>query len=225
MTSIVTSFLLKLLLLVERPPNVQDPRRHQVVAELLISSECCLQCRSDLPAKFRRRFKTELEEVISSEGLCPLPLYTVILVLRSRLSMDTQDVEGANSVLQTMCKMAPSIKHGLVSDRMRAKLGDPIKISECCDLHGAVVSRMATTSHFERVLPVDPRASPAEAAQATCDHVLIDPWAYRFQLGIKDRCSIAAGTVYCFQHSRTGPRVGFVLCWSYYVKVWLARAC
>ena len=68
----------------------------------------------DFAWKFVSCFRQELAQVAST-GVCPLSLFLFILILRSQMPSDTQDVEGMNSILQWMTKIAPTIKKALVN--------------------------------------------------------------------------------------------------------------
>ena len=67
----------------------------------------------DFTRKFLAMFDADLQNVADT-GLCPLALFVFVLVLRSQLPSDTQDIEGMNSILQWMTKVAPTIKKSLV---------------------------------------------------------------------------------------------------------------
>jgi hypothetical protein len=218
------SLVMQLLLMVQSLPHIVDPTRQRVAGEVLDANLCCLKARflTDCPSKLRILFAAEFQ-VARVTGTCPIKLYKALLVVRSRWSIDTQDVEGYNSVLQAICNAAPNIKHALVSDRLRAKLGDPISPTECCDMHGSVVALMNSEAHVQR-FSGDIVAAPSEYVPKTCEHLQVDVAVYRFQLGVKSRSSLSPFFVHSFQvglRLRTVTRDGFVMCWSYYSKVYL----
>ena len=68
----------------------------------------------DFSIKFVALFLWELQQ-IASTGFCPIRLFVWLLVLRSQMPADTQDVEGMNSVLQWMTKCAPTLRQPMVS--------------------------------------------------------------------------------------------------------------
>lgn len=122
---------------------------------------------------------------MKDDGLCPPNLFVAWWILRSQLGFDTQEVEGANSVLQTMAKAAPSIRHGLASDRMRIKLGDAISPAECCGWHANVVHHQATDEYVNRFAEGGRVRATPEAKRRPCEHARVDTILpmLRFALG------------------------------------------
>ena len=59
--------------------------------------------RSDMPVKFRDLFRRDFE-VIAQTGQVPVKLFGTLLVFRARLPADTQEIEGANSILKAMAQ-------------------------------------------------------------------------------------------------------------------------
>eukprot|EP00959_Pyramimonas_sp_CCMP1952_P274861 5745794-Pyramimonas_sp.AAC.1 len=91
---------------------------------------------SDVAFKIREKFMGAWEEM-ADDGSCQPELYMWLLAWRHQLPHDTQDVEGANSVLQRMANAAPNLHIPLASDRLRIKLGTPISPQDCVDVHAA----------------------------------------------------------------------------------------
>ena len=71
-------------------------------------------------------------------------MFTSLLLFRARLPIETQEIEGWNSIVQKMTKVAPNVKVALVSDRLKNKCGDYMTPSECTDIHGAIVEFMGS---------------------------------------------------------------------------------
>ena len=166
-----------------------------MAAELLSMRECCLQDRRrDFTLKVLRRFKAQLETV-ARLGTCPAPLHHTMLLVRSLWLADTQRVEGANSVLQTVSKRAPNIHIPLLSDRLSLKLGEKVLARDCCTLRTDVVLRRSSNSTAERFsLPIagdrplsDTR--PLPPPRMICTHAIQNDAAGRLAKGIQ--CHIA----------------------------------
>ena len=69
--------------------------------------------------------------------------------------MDTQEIEGANSVLQAMAKAAPRMTLPLASDRMRIKKGDPIMPIDAAALNHRVLE-WQKSSNFQHRFAIVP---------------------------------------------------------------------
>ena len=190
----VAAFPCLLLLLVDKPAAEVCSRRKAMAAELLSMRECCLQDRrQDFTLKVLRGFKAQLETV-ARLGTCPAPLHHMMLLVRSLWLADTQRVEGANSVLQTISKRAPNIHIPLLSDRLSLKLGEKILARDCCALHTDVVLRLSSSSTADRFsLPIAgdrPRAQlPLPPPRMICTHAIQNDAAGRLAKGIQ--CHIA----------------------------------
>jgi len=149
-TSRITSFPYVFLLMVEKGPSEVDERRRAAAAMALSKPECCLASQQqDFTLKLLRKFRVELLEVART-GKCPHRLHSLLMLVRSLWFADTQKVEGANSVLQTICKRAPNIHVPLLSDRLSMKLGESLVPKDCCALHTDVVLRQADALQAER---------------------------------------------------------------------------
>ena len=118
---------------------------------MLDKSACCIDSvHSDIAEKVKKVFQEELDYV-AAYGLCPPNLFNFLLILRSRIPLDTQEIEGANSVIQEMSRRSPNLHLALASDRITIKKGDPISVQECCQLHDQVVEQMQCAKHMHRV--------------------------------------------------------------------------
>ena len=66
------------------------------------------------------------------------------------IPVDTQDIEGMNNVLQTICRQAPFIHMSLACARMSIKFGQDISARECTDMHAVVLEYMNTDEWVNR---------------------------------------------------------------------------
>ncbi|CAK0805617.1 unnamed protein product, partial [Prorocentrum cordatum] len=176
----------------------------------------------DFAAKVRDLFRADWEQMRAS-GQCGARLYAFLLVWRSRLPHDTQDLEGANSVLQRMAKLAPNLHIPLASDRLRLKLGTPIAASDCVDLHPAIMGHIGKQGYQDRFQPHVVADMPAGADAPP------PPALPRYDAAVRAaaRYAHAAGplmhdfvdTAFTFSEDAGGERVAFLMCWSYHSKV------
>ena len=74
-------------------------------------------------------------------------------------------------VLQSMCRAAACMGHGLASDRMQLKLGDDITAAECCEFHVCSVDQMSTREHLDRFKNSNPLHLPQELKELSCIHM------------------------------------------------------
>ena len=145
------AFPLLFLKVVQDPPSTESASRKALAYRLLhVCEEKDLSNRwGDAPAKMAKLFRREWD-IMERTGACPIRLYCFLLVFRQRLPHDTQDIEGANSVLQRMADVAPNLRIRLASDRLRIKLGNAITTDECLSLHAAVLEYMRTDDNIVR---------------------------------------------------------------------------
>jgi hypothetical protein len=209
---------LKLLLLVERPASEVDERRRQLAKELLDTPICCLRSSclfSDAPEKVRDSFGAQLREVVAT-GKCPADLHSFLLLVRSHLALDTQEIEGANSVLQAMAKAAPQLRTGLASDRMKIKKGDPMKPDDALAFHPAVKLRMRSDGHINRFAALSLVEVPAEEKIAACPHTAMASRlaAHQYALALGRNFGTDVRAVWAPNGLEDGC-AAFVACWSY----------
>eukprot|EP00959_Pyramimonas_sp_CCMP1952_P201628 4216665-Pyramimonas_sp.AAC.1 len=138
MRSRLTEFPTLLLLCVEAEPPAVCERRKAVAALLVdrfsqdegsLANPVC-----DWTHKLYLKYTSSFCEM-SETGRCDEALHAAIALARSQWRPDTQRVEGANSVLQVICKRAPAIHLALASDRMSLKLGTPPPVQDCLACH------------------------------------------------------------------------------------------
>ncbi len=126
------------------------PPRKQLAARLLSAGVAELDLpHTDVGLKAREIFRSDLQQT-ARDGSVSRRLYSWVLVFRSLLPHDTQDIEGANSILVAMSKAAPKLGIGLASARMSMKLGTRIRVEECCELYEAVVEHMGRKNYDNR---------------------------------------------------------------------------
>ena len=139
-----------LLWVVETDFRTKCPMRQQVCQLLLSTSDCCLQGKtSDFAVKVKNAYRNDLEKA-AVDGLCSLPLFIFMLMVRAKLPSHNQDVEGMMSILQAMAKAAPRMGQGLACDRLCLKKGDQYPASVLSSMHEAVVQQMESVEHTNR---------------------------------------------------------------------------
>ena len=85
-----SSFPLLLFHVLNQFPDVQDHRRKEIAELLLATEDCCLRrINSDFIVKMKHVWREEFTEMART-GCCPHPLYSVLLIVRARLPLDTK---------------------------------------------------------------------------------------------------------------------------------------
>ena len=159
-----------LLRLVESPPDQDCPVRRAVARRALAVHPCCLLRRfSDLTVKWVGHFELQLERA-RDEGTCAPDLFSATLMLRAALPVDTQEIEGMNSILQTMASRATTMRIPLASDRMQVKKSQKLSVEECLECHEDVVAFVASPENLGRFEEGPPDAVPAPARAPECPH-------------------------------------------------------
>ena len=131
-------------MLINTEPGTPCHKRSETARNWLGKPECCLKHKDTyLFVELRNCFTSELRAV-AKEGKVPLNLFDALLVIRARLPLDLQEIEGMNSVLQVMGQRAHNMQVPLASDRLQLKKGDPITAEECTSLHDRVVVAMGS---------------------------------------------------------------------------------
>ena len=221
-TSRLCSFPLSLLVFVHKPADEPCEDRRKLAAYLLDTQVCCLKSASlgtDAAVKVRSHFARHLNVVRDTGGCVPPKLFLFILMIRSRLTHDTQDLEGCNSLLQIMGKIAPNLRHAMANDRLKIKKGDPLRVQDAIDLHGFVQAHQRTCEYMERFALVDTAETPEEVTTFNCEHQHPEGWtlAARLQLGMWKIAEVDVAVVFTFDTHTDGRDMdGFVLCWSYF---------
>ena len=208
-----------LLKVLETPCGEACASRQLIARRLLDAEPCCLVSNeSDVALKLRAAFFAEWAVVADGDGRCPLRLWQFMLLFRAGITMDVQEVEGMNSLVQSMSKHAPSIGLPLASDRMQIKKGIDISPSECTDLHGDVVRAMESDETTQRFLPVVASHSPDEAVAHSCPHrPEVSPMAARIALGCFKQKVVGNMAVWMLKNRIPGP--AFTMCWTYHYKI------
>lgn len=116
---VVNSFPAKLAWMIyTTDPNQPCEKRKKVSADLLRSPS------QNLDASFTQKFRDLLKDDLgrcSSTGCLEPMLHQLLFESFSLLVMDTQEVEGCNSIIKKVVQIAPSIKLPLLSDRLMIK--------------------------------------------------------------------------------------------------------
>ena len=162
-------------------------------------------------------------EYTAQTGKATQRLFGSLLLLRPLLPLDNQELEGMASVIQVMCRIAPSNKHSLISDRTCIKKGDRISAEECESLDSLVKTRMLSATHSHRFLPIlcpekVPIAAPV-VAQPNELQKLVSPYAFA---GF-DSLTPGVKHVYTLVPAHVEPRVAFIPTWTYFRITFVAR--
>ena len=144
--------------------------------------------------------------------------------------MDTQEVEGANSVLQRMATLAPGLRHALASDRLRNRKGDSITAAECCALHEQIMEYSQSQEHAGRFENGGGPPVPNEWILRACEHMRhevaeVSERAERLQRGFAGTRHIDATFAYAWHPPTPGTSTHcFIPVWTYYSKVFVTVA-
>ncbi|CAK0906513.1 unnamed protein product, partial [Prorocentrum cordatum] len=218
----VTSFPLLLLRMVEQPPHEFDPVRQLVATELMTTDDCCLQAPySDLAIKYKRLFGREFQKA-REDGDCPRRLYNALVLLRSKLPLDNQDLEGMNSILQQMAKLAPRLKLPMATARMVIKKSPDITAQECASMHTAATASQALPEQAFRFLPItSDQLLPEPPRFKPCKHQAPTHAARACGLSLAAYAELDIDVRHMY-HVSGRKDVYFVLCWSYSCHLWVA---
>eukprot|EP00959_Pyramimonas_sp_CCMP1952_P074928 1565791-Pyramimonas_sp.AAC.1 len=179
-------------------------------------------------------------------GECSERLYAWLLVVRSRLPHDTQDVEGMNSVLQRMCDIAPNMHIPLASDRMRIKMGARISAEEAVELHPAIMDTLRSLKYVQRFASMPAiLAAPAPLPIADGERAALAAPAGRRRPAQPPAPYVVPGALAASLYARPmaelmpqfasqafsltppamgGSRPAFVMVWKYFARVSVAMA-
>ena len=165
----VSEFPLLLLWFAEAMPQVNCPRRLQVAKLMLETSdeELDLDPFSDLALKTKQNYNRELQLVIETSGQCPHALYQYSLLLRSQMPAETQDIEGNNSVLSAMSKIAPNLHIALATTRLSIKKGKRVTASQCVAMHNEVQQFLQSETNAGRFVPLCDSSGATTATAGT----------------------------------------------------------
>jgi len=218
------TFPLLLLRLLDAPAHVEDATRMEIAKMWLDASSEELSCKGtdDMAEKFRDFYMPEIT-LMRDKGSVPMKLYGALLIWRSVLPLDNQELEGMASMIQVMCKIAPNSRRALISDRTCIKKGDRISAAACEGMDALVRSDMENDSHVHRFLPValldQVPCRPAYRPPIAEYHSLVAGYAY----GCYGIMEIGPKLVYTFDSAVHGVRHGFICTWSYFSSLFVAR--
>lgn len=174
--------------------------------------------------KLRRIFYEDFV-IMQHTGRCTMMLYMVILVLRGAMQAETQEIEGWNSLVQTMCKRSPHMQWPLANSRMNLKLSPAISASSCASVLKQIGEYMASVQYAGRFQPcsdADLVGLPPEAQRPpACFHELL-AWIWLLSSGlalrVKDKVLLTCRFVYelvSFGGVDLPETACFVASWSY----------
>eukprot|EP00959_Pyramimonas_sp_CCMP1952_P084041 1757681-Pyramimonas_sp.AAC.1 len=124
-------------------PRTEDCYERRRIARLLLDTpDCCPRRRdSDIAAKLKLLFHDDFNYSANS-GLLTAPLAACLMALRAVWPLDTQSLEGINSVIQVMCKRAPHMSIPLLNARLSTKKNIDLTARELADLDPAASEYM-----------------------------------------------------------------------------------
>ena len=242
------SYPLVLLQVVDSPQDdatdaTRDLRRELARRFLAADVQDLVTKTSDVAFKAREYFKAAWRRM-EADGSCEPALYMWLLVWRMQLPHDTQDIEGANSIIQMMAKTAPNMHIPLCSDRLRIKLGTPLPTEDAAALHPAVLDFIGQPQYQQRFeaapladaagaavgaapledarpppgappVPGRPKAPVGPAARARRRRLLALADASRFAAPIAAMKPDFMDKLFCLEAPDDRARRAFLLCWSY----------
>jgi hypothetical protein len=101
-------------------------------------------------------------------------LHTFLVQLRLLLPIDTQNLEGVNSLLQVMATRSARMRIPLLNARLSIKKNRSPSAQECANLDGAVsvvLNSDVTKYRFSPIpTPTTPLPDPLASATAPCEH-------------------------------------------------------
>ena len=219
------------LVALERPPDAECAKRKALAGALLSRCHLCLargaRFGCDISLKLRRLFYDDFT-IMASTGKCTWMLFLSLLVLRAAMQAETQEVEGWNSLVQTMCRRSPAMQWPLANSRMNIKLSPRISPSSCASVMpqvGAYMSSTGFAGRFQTCSASDFAGLPLEAeSPPACFHefpekvvLLSHGLALRAQAKLSNTCryvyelvSFGSGMGIAL-----GDTVSFVAPWSY----------
>jgi hypothetical protein len=222
---------LLLLRCLESPCHRDCNIRRSVAGQLLSLRECCVKRHyfEDFTFKILQRWPKAFQ-LMRDTGLCHPELYVHLLLVRSRLRLDNQALEGFMSTLKHLTDLSRNMGHATANARMALKLGEPITPEECVDLHKEVMAFMHTHTNASRFIDVDATAAPRLENASVCSHLVTPVQArlHAYALDIKNVCQFTAKWCYtCTTDQATALDTfneavqGFLIVWSYYSTVYI----
>ena len=205
--------------------DVDCPRRRALAAALLHGCEACLlRDAGDFAVKIRKLFFEDFT-IMANTGKCTIMLYMVLLVLRCTMQAETQQIDGWNSLVQSMCKRSPNMHWPLTNSRMNLKLSPAISAASCAAVVDQVEKYMKTPGYAVRFQPLSADnlvGLPCEAEPPPpCFHafserivLLSSALAYRIQARIDSSCKYVY-EVFSFGGLELEDTTLFLTSWSY----------
>jgi hypothetical protein len=221
---------LLLLRCLESPCHHDCNIRRSVAIHILSLRECCLMGRyyEDFSFKILQRWRSAFERMRES-GVCHPELYVHLLLVRSRLRLDNQALEGFMSTLKHLTDLSRNMGHATANARMALKLGEPITPEECVDLHKEVTAFMRSHVNASRFMDVDLTSAPRLESAPVCFHLVTPVQArlHAYALDIKNCCQFNAKWCYtCTTSQATALDTfneavqGIIIVWSYFSTVY-----
>ena len=133
--------------------DVDCPRLRALAAALLHGCEACLLRDAGGFAVKIRKLSFEDFTIMANTGKCTIMLYMVLLVLRCTMQAETQEIEGWNSLVQSMCRRSPKMHWPLTNSRMNLKLSPAISAASCAAVVDQVEKCMKTPGYAVRFQP------------------------------------------------------------------------
>ncbi len=154
--SLLDSYHLSLLKIVEVEWNIEDETRVKVGRAILEASDATLNNDpfSDVALKVKHEFFEELTSLVANRGVCPPELFAFCLVFRSRVSGQTQDVEGFNSILSNLSRRMPRLGPAAASAKLSLRKGPSISPQQCVALNTEVEVFMESEENLNLFLQI-----------------------------------------------------------------------
>jgi hypothetical protein len=230
-------FPLKLLLMVERPPDYIDPIRQEVSKELLLTpkSELMTSKVDDISWKLVEVFKPQLQRMATT-GTCSQDLYTFLLHYRGQLPGETQDLEGLNSKLQWLTNISRNMQRPAADASLCIRsVAGQLSADELAATHSDTKQFMKSQQNILQFAPIAtcdgpdiPKFTPLPPlteAEAEAEAALRPPpsqavtLALAFNCNVRGQIKIGASNVTFVERVHEG--VCAIAAWGYYSQVFM----
>ena len=192
---------------------------HYVLVCVVYERNCYLALGDeDVAVKVKRLLRADLEHAAAT-GLLTASLHYFLLVLNILLPIDTQEVEGFNSVIKVMTDRAPSMKVPLLNARLTIKKNHRLSPHACAEMD-ADIEWLFTDSEYQqaRFAPVSLHGGSAPSDfMVVCEHSCNTSTLKASSVACQIGRVHAASNRYCYNISLTQhaadalPTSGFML--------------
>ena len=155
--TLATRFPIRFLKILEVGPDEESTLRRELAAQLLAMEECCMDAQdgpyNDFTSKTRAAYYEDFC-MMQRRGTCTYTLWAYLAGARCVMSIENQEVEGWNHVLQVMFRRARRAGVRLASDRMNMKSAAPLNLELAVSLHESVKSYKKSAANADRFAPI-----------------------------------------------------------------------